>query len=83
MARPRRNEAAVQVPLDADLIQLIEVIVAHRQSRWTGYMVHSQSFRLARGCGIPKVFVSDRFDEMSVLAGSAGLRLEIARTIRH
>jgi len=83
MARPRTSEAAGQLQLAAGLIQLIEVKVPLRERERTGYVVHSQSDGLARGCGIPKVFFSDRFDEVSARACAAGLRLEVVTTIRH
>jgi hypothetical protein len=81
MARLRTIRAAGQLTLVAGRIQLIEVKVPLRGSERTGYVVHSQCDRLARGCGIPKVFFSDRFDELSALAGDAGLRLEVVTTI--
>lgn len=83
MARPRTREAAGQLQLAADLIELIEVRVPLRQRERIGYVVHRQSFPLARSCRIPKVFFSDRFDEMSALAAKAGLRFAIVRMIAH
>ena len=83
MARPRTREVARQLQLAGDLIELIEVRVPLRQRERIGYVVHRQSFPLARRCRIPKVFFSDRFDEMSALAATAGLRFEIVRTIAH
>jgi hypothetical protein len=83
MARPRTREAAGQLQLVADLIELIEVRVPLRQRERIGYVVHCHSFPLARSCRIPKVFFSERFDEMSALAANAGLRLSILLTIAH
>jgi hypothetical protein len=83
MARPRTRQAAGQLQLVADLIELIEVRVPLRQRDRIGYVVHCRSFPLARSCRIPKVFFSERFDEMSALAANAGLRFEIVRTIAH
>lgn len=83
MGRPRTREAAGQLQLVADLIELIEVRVPLRQRERIGYVVHRHSYTLARRCRIPKVFFSDRYDEMSALAANAGLRFEIVITIAH
>lgn len=83
MARPRTREAAGQLQLVADLIELIEVRVPLRKSERIGYVVHRQSFSLARGCGIPKVFFHESFDTMSALAAKAGLRLDIVAASEH
>lgn len=77
MGRPRTREAAGQLQLAADLR------VPLRQRERIGYVVHRQSFPLARSCRIPTVFFSDRFDEMSALAAKAGLRFAIVRMIAH
>ncbi len=83
MARPRTRETARQLQLVADLIELIEVRVPLRKSERIGYVIRRQSFSLARGCGIPKVFFSESFEEMSALAARAGLRLDVVTASEH
>lgn len=80
-ADPRRNEAAFQQQLAADLIQLIEVRIPLRKSERTGYVVLTQSMALASACRIPKIFFDEDFERFETAARAAGLRLDVAVTV--
>ena len=83
VAGSRKSGAAVQTPLTAGLIELIEVRTSAEDGQRIGYVVHNHSMCLARACGIPKVFLADRFHQLAGIAERCGLRFEVVRTVRH